>query len=167
MKNLRKVHVIVAVMTLLLSVTAGTAHAKIRYWNSASTPLTVTGFGSTGYGYGNWTVSTSTDGTKSRLGATMKYKNADNHKVYAKLETLVNAGTCLSSDYTSCTQKYYSHDWNNSGKIDKANKWFTKRATTGVPGIADYARASINVKLDIPWRADPTSGTTHTKGVKY
>lgn len=65
-------------------------------WNTSRKPLTVSGYGSVGDGFGSWTVSSDKDGTRSRLTASLWYKNADNHTVYAKLETWVNAGVCAA-----------------------------------------------------------------------
>jgi hypothetical protein len=53
----------------LVMLSGASAYALNR--NSLSSPLTVTGYGSTGKGYGSWTVSTGSDGTRSRLSATL------------------------------------------------------------------------------------------------
>lgn len=79
-------------------------------WNSSSNPLTVTGYSSTGKGYGTWTVSTSSDGTRYRTGANLWMHNADNHKVYAQTSNYANAGLCVAPQYTSCSQSYYYYN---------------------------------------------------------
>ena len=141
--------------------------AQALNWNSASNPLTVSGYGSTGYGYGTWTVSTGSDGTRSRLSANLKYSNADNHKVFAKLQTYVNAGYCLSSDYLSCTAQYYYYTSSDTSRVNQTGVWVNRTTSTGLPGEADYARAGVQVRLDIPVRPDVGSGITWTKGLKY
>lgn len=147
---------------------AGSASAgQALTWASSSKPLTVTGYGSTGWGYGSWTVSSGTDGTRSRLSANLKYKNADNHKVFAKLQTWINAGYCATSPYLSCTSQYYYYTEKDTDRSNDTSKWVTKSATTGLPGTADFARAGIQVKLDIPVRTDVASGVLWTNGMKY
>jgi hypothetical protein len=143
------------------------ASAQALTWNSKSSPLTVTGYGSTGWGYGTWKASTSTDGTRSRLAATLKYSNADNHKVFAKLNTWVNAGVCITAGYLDCTASYYPYWSADTPRHNVAGVWKTMYASTQLDPGADYARGVIQVKLDIPWRGDPGSGYTFTNGMKY
>lgn len=143
------------------------AQAGTTYWNSKSQPLTATGYGSVGKGYGSWSVTTSSDGTRSRLSAYLYYKNADNHKVFAGLVTYVNSGVCVSGDLLTCTQKYFYWDASDTPKYNVANTWAQKKTTTSVDPLSDYARAGIRVKLDIPVRPDISSGETLTKGLKY
>lgn len=136
-------------------------------WAKSSEPLKVSGYGSTGYGYGTWTVSSGSDGTRSRLTANLKYSNGDNHKVYGRISTWTNAGICISPEYTSCTATYYPYASNDTAHVNEAGKWVAKTATTSVNPAADYARGQVFVRLDIPLRPDPTSEQTLTKGVKY
>lgn len=136
-------------------------------WNSAATPLTVTGYGSTGKGHGTWTISTGTDGTRYRTSASLYLINADNHKVYAKTSNYSNSGVCFAPDYTSCQQSFYLHNTSETTHYNVAKTWKTFSSSAAVNGTADYHRAAINVKLDVPWKADPSSGATWTTGIKY
>jgi len=151
---------------VILTAPAGWAIDTLRSWNSSTTPLTASGYGSTGYGYGQWKVSTGTDGTKSRLYANIKLNNADNHTVYAKLKTQSNAGSCFAPDYTSCVATWYHYASSDSSHYNgSVYKQYVTR--TDVNPSGDYARAIVNVCLDIPWRSDIYSGDSYTKGDWY
>lgn len=135
-------------------------------WNSSGSPLTVTGYGSTGKGYGQYYVSTASDGTKYRCSARVWLNNADNHKVHTSTDNYVNAGVCLAPKYLSCTQKYYYYSNMQSSHIN-AVAWTEAPLKAPVTATADYARGYIQVKLDVPWRSDPESGYSLTNGVPY
>ncbi|MDR2374317.1 MAG: hypothetical protein LBD77_09555 [Bifidobacteriaceae bacterium] len=153
---------------LIVGGSALAANAAVtRAWNSSSNPLKVAGYGSTGWAYGSFTVSTGSDGTKARGTNAAKYSNADNHKVYVKQITYVNAGYCVASEYLSCSQAYYKYTENDSTHINVVNTWKAANTKTSVPGTADYAKGGFHVKLDIPLRGDPGSGQSLTKGVNY
>lgn len=144
---------------------AGIAQAT-EYINSKSKPLTVVGYGSTGYGYGDWKVSTGSDGTRSRLSGYQRLNDSDNHKVYMGLETWVNAGACVSGDLLDCTQAYYYYASTTTSHTN-SSAYVNKKATTGLTAAADYARAAVRVSLDIPWRTDQHGGWAYTDGNKY
>lgn len=143
-------------------------------WASSSSPLKVTGYGSTGVGYGTWTVSSGSDGTRSRATAHLAYYNADNHKVFYKLLTYVNAGYCYTPQYLTCDVKYYSYGDNDSNHYNTGSSkvgswtWITANSVTStLPGNADYARGGLITKLDIPVRTDSSSSTWWTNGAAY
>ncbi|WP_189824107.1 hypothetical protein [Streptomyces finlayi] len=144
--------------------TAAQALGAERTWNSRSTPLKVTGYGSSGYAFGTWKVHNTSNGTRSQVFSYSKLSNADDHKVYIELETQVNAGYCVqASKYMNCTQKYWDHD--DTETAHHSSKSYTyKTASTGVAGSADYARGKVRAGLDIPWRTDPMTGWSYTDG---
>ena len=135
-------------------------------WNSSSAPLRVFGYGSNGWGFGDWTVSTGGDGTRSRLMAQQRIDNADNHTVFVTFETWVNAGFCFAPQYTNCSQPYYFFESGSTSRVNSSS-WRQRWATTGVSPAADKARAYVRVKLDVPWRMDPSSNPTITNGRTY
>ena len=167
-RTLARLASVAAVSTAVVATTAGASYAlgEVRYWNSSSAPLTVTGYGSSGYGYGTWKVSTGTDGTRSRLTANLRINNADNHAVYATLTTQTNAGYCVEPDYTSCTAQYFTYATQDTAHYTGAS-WKALTTSTGLNASGNYARGLVNVKLDIPWRTDPSSGTTFTRASAY
>jgi hypothetical protein len=143
------------------------ASAYAVNWASASAPLTVKGQGSTGKGYGSWQVSSGGDGTRSRLTANLWYHNADDHKVFARMETWVNSGICVAPQYTSCSAAYYFEDDVDTRHSNQNDRWVNVRSSTGVPGSASYARAGIQVKLDVPFEPDPESRKLWAGGMGY
>lgn len=136
-------------------------------WNSSTTPLTVTGYGSTGKAYGDWNISTGTDGTRYRTGANLYLINADNHKVYAKTDNYANSGSCIAPDYTSCSQTFYYYNSSETTHYNVSKAWKKYNSSNTVDPRSDYHRAYIRVKLDVPWKADPSSSPSITKGIKY
>ncbi len=152
-----------------VGLTAGSAQAlgEFKYWNSATSPLTVTGYGSTGRAYGGWRLYTGTDGTRAYTDANMKVNNAANHRVYVQSQTWLNAGLCVSPQYTSCSSSYYYHATATSNRISSSSWTWHYGFSTGLDGSADFARAAIRARLDIPWRTDPSAGPTYTNGSKY
>ncbi len=147
---------------------ASAAHAKNEYlyWNSSSNQLHVAGYSSDGYAYGQWRVTDGSNGTRAYGDAKVHIVNALNHKVFSKFYTYVNAGYCAVTPYLSCTQQYYLYDdADTSHTASTTAVWVY--ASTAVPGTADYARAGVEVKLDIPNHVDPASGQSYTNGTKY
>lgn len=152
------------IVLLLMVVSASSAVALT--WNSSGSPLTVTGYGSTGRAYGTWGVTNGTSGTKFTTVSQQKVANADNHTVYVTTENWVNAGLCFSPDYTSCQQAYYYYNGSSTAHTNSAS-YVQRTSTASVAPSADFGRGYLRVKLDVPWRVDPSSGATVTKGVKY
>lgn len=162
----RRVVATVAVVVAAVGAVPGAAHAmnKVRTWNSQSTPLTVSDYGSTGKAYGTWKIYNSSNGTRSHASAYSKLKNAHNHEVYIELNTQVNAGYCTTvSKYLTCTQKYWSHASDESDH-HASSSYVYKPASTGVAGDADYARGRVKTFLDIPLRFDPETDWSYSEG---
>lgn len=156
---------VVGITLLMVAGFGGSAYALT--WNSSASPLTVSGYGSTGKGYGTWTISTGTDGTKYRTGANLFYTNADDHKVYTSTDNYTNAGICFAPDYTSCQQAYYYYNSSETSHVNTPGSWVYRSSSAGVAPTGDYHRGYIRVKIDVPWRSDPSSGASITKGINY
>ncbi|MHC0432767.1 hypothetical protein ACX6XY_21680 [Streptomyces sp. O3] len=167
-KILRRIATAGALTALAVGGTAASAAAIGEYhtWNTKSSALKVTGYGSTGYAYGKWRVYNGADGTRSKVYSYSRLNNAHNHKVFVKLETQVNAGYCVQPKYTTCTQSYWNHDDTHT-RHHSSSSWKYYKASTGVSGAADYARGRVQAKLDVPWRSDPSTGWSYTSGTQY
>ena len=107
------------------------------------------------------------NGAPGHTSANLWYHDGDNHKVFATLHTYVNAGLCVAPQYTSCSAAYYIYKSADTAHSNASDTWVNKSITTGLSGSADFARAGVQVVLDIPLRPDSYSGTTWTNGMKY
>jgi hypothetical protein len=164
---IRRVASLGTLVVLLVGGSAVGAQGAYKLWANPTAPLRVEYDHSVGWGFGAWTVSSGSDGTRSRLGANVAMSYPfKGRKVFAKLTTWVNAGYCISPDFVTCSMKYYYYDQSDTKHVQSI-PWYYVSTTTGVPGGADYARAEIQVKLDIPWKPDPASNSLFTTGVKY
>ncbi len=155
-----------SMLVLLLSGVAAPAASAVG-WNSAGSPLKVTGYGSTVEGYGSWYVSTGSSGT---IFKTTTYQRVavqgDNHKVHADIQNWTNAGICYAPQYTSCTAAYYYYNGDSTESTIKS-KWVRDYEEAPVNPSADYGKGRIRMRIDVPWRTDPASGWTLTNGVSY
>ncbi|WP_353647662.1 hypothetical protein ABLG96_12220 [Nakamurella sp. A5-74] len=169
MKLWNKAAALAAVVVAFSVVSAPQAFAKGEFieWNSRANPLTVSGYGSTGYSYGRFRVADSSAGTRAFDDGWVKLSNADNHRVYITQATLVNSGSCIAPSFLSCTQQYYVQDRAESPHDNRTGAWLSAKSSTGVDDVADYARGAMRTCLDIPLRTDPCSGQTLTAGTQY
>ena len=103
----RSAFVIVALLTVG-AVLAPTALGSV-WWNSSSNPLIVSGYDSTGRGYGNLDITTGGSGTLYSTKTYQRIMNADNHQVYARLTYFSNSGICFAPSFAQCTSQYYIH----------------------------------------------------------
>lgn len=126
------------------------AGALTSNWRSSSSPLSVTGYGSTGWGYGYLETVRPSTGDKAQQIAYVKINNADNHTVYANGTTaLYNADNTIKS----------STAWNQS--THKSNSSYVKvgpYASTS-RNSASKAKGTSMVCIDVPVRYDPCSGS--------
>ncbi len=172
MLNVRRV-VIVAVATGVAAlVGTGSAEAATRYWNSSSAPLTARSDAgaAVAQAYGDWRVSTGSSGTTSRAtGRLRDPQPTDGDGVYFELKTYVNAGSCLASQYTSCSQPYYYYETDNGGQYYSSSSWSSIYyvAYTAVSAGGNYARAALRSAEDHNNLPDIFSGTTLTLGNGY
>ncbi|MBB1261083.1 hypothetical protein [Streptomyces alkaliterrae] len=155
-------------VALTVGGTTASAFALGEYhdWNKKSSPLVAKGYGSQGSAYGKWRIYNGANGTTSKVYSYSKLSNADDHKVYVNLETMVNAGYCVQPKYTNCTQKYWVHDGTET-KHHSSSSYKYYKAHTGVAGQADYARGRVRARIDVPWRTDPATGWSYTSGSEY
>lgn len=142
----------------LAVVASSVAHAKgeYKYWPSSGS-ISVSGYGSTAWAYGQWRVADSSAGTRSWLDSYTWYVNADDHKKYAHFQTRVS--TLPGGPFNYYAEAETSHSNQQSGQWLYAN--------TAVSPSHSYARAHVRVCLDIPFRTDPCSGFVITGVTSY
>ncbi|MEV0269760.1 hypothetical protein AB0H43_13350 [Hamadaea sp. NPDC050747] len=146
---------------LLAASGAVAAHAKGEYyqWNSSASPLSISGYGSTAKGYGQWRLADGSSGTRSFLDARLWYTNADNHTVYADLST---QGDCEKNTDGSYSCGAYVTDYGaETPHYNVSNTWAWKYANTAIDEISSRHRARILVCLDVPLRVDPCAGPAY------
>jgi hypothetical protein len=148
-------------------------------WNSKSKPLTVSGYSSTGYGYGSFEVSTKSDGTKARGYNFVVILNPLDHKVFVKQWTYVNApsttgnSSCANvKDGGACSTATKTTPFSllsgvSESKHKKDTTWVSADTAMKAPGTSDLARGEFEVVLDIPYRFDVHSGQSLTVPIKY
>ncbi len=150
----------------------------------SSTPMYKTADKGTGSADGNWRLANKGSGLQSISSGYAKINNADNHKVYIRMITQSNAGTCKSNstsysyDYRgtvssssqsySCTQPYFDYEGSKAGDhMNKATGTVMNAPYTSVDTRGSKARALIQVCLDIPVRSDPCTGWASTAADSY
>lgn len=151
-RHRRLAGLIALLLAALVAAPVGSA-AAVSY-ASKSSPLSVSGYGSWGKTYGNWNASRSSS-TKIRSylsSAYYRYKDADDHTVYATMNTTVPGHAELNNET--------SHD-------NVYNAWTAFRSRPDVslyPSSSGTAavRAAVRTCLDIPWRSDPCSSSSRT-----
>lgn len=154
-------------VTLAIVLCSSSSAASALYFNSKDAPLTVSRLGDHAYTYGSWSISTKTDGTRSR-GAVWLQTNSpnNNYPAFVEMETWVNSGHCIEPQYTSCSKQYFKHAETWTGE-QRAASYKRFNLSTNLTPSADYARGVFRVKMAIRWAPDPTSGDSYTKGMKY
>lgn len=158
--------------TVALAGLAITAEAgELRYWNSYSTPLTVSDDGrEKGQGYGTWKIGTTVNGTRSQSWGYLRDRHDNGHKVYFELKTYRNSGSCVSPEYTSCKADWYYHakqfsDFNK--ETWSGSSWSPEfYASTGVSDSASYLRGRFTV-AESNGGPDLHSGPKYTWGNRY
>jgi hypothetical protein len=152
------------------------AYNTPSYWNVSGTPLVVSGYGSTAQGYGYIKIFNGSNGTRMYSYAWNKFVDGDNHMAYVDGTTQYNAGTCAASSTTvvfknvevaassSCAYQFYSLELFRQNGLNYTNSSWTA-VPTGNYGVhygADRGRAAIQMSIDVPWRVDPSSGTSYS-----
>jgi hypothetical protein len=145
----RRLVVAVAVIVVGIMVPANAALAVSRLWNSRTAPLTAKADGgaTVAQGYGSWTISTSTDGTRYRGGAYLRDPQpTDADGVYFEMKTYSSAGLCGQPQGTSCTGDFYLWDTTSGGKYWSSSTWSPGRSTTQpINARASSHRAGLRV----------------------
>lgn len=161
---LRRAFVIVALL-IGGAVLSPTALGAV-WWNSSSNPLIVTGYGSTGRGYGSLIITTGGSGTLYSAKTYQRIMNADNHQVYARLTYFSNSGICFAPDFAQCTSQYFVHASDETEHTSNAS-YVARYESAPIDGYGSYHRLRAQIALDIPWRPDPWSGLSWTPGLEY
>lgn len=173
MSRIRKVLVACAVpVSIVLAAAPAWAYDTASYWNRSSTPLVISGYGSTAQGYGYIKIFNGSNGTRLYSYAYNKFTDADNHRAYLAGRTQYNAGTCRTSSATvtinnvsvasstSCAKQFYDYNSFTQGGLNYTNNSWTTMPTTnhGVDSGADRGRVVVRMSIDVPLRYDPQSG---------
>ena len=154
------------------SIMAGPAQAYNHpgYWNTSTSPLVKSGYGSTAKAYGYAKIFNGSNGTKLYTYSWNKFTDGDNHQAYVQGFSEWNAGECRSTSTTvtiygvsvsstsTCTKVTF-----DGAAISRANGLnYTKSSWTAMPtrtsspnSGADRGRANVQVCIDVPWRTDP------------
>jgi hypothetical protein len=154
----------VALMCVGMTPDLANAREKVSWWRT--TAVSVSGYGSTGYGYGSFKVTNypmNGSGTRAEVHGRIRINNADNHRVYLTNNFQSNAGNCVAPTYTSCSQSWYHHATVDSTKVQDSSYRNTYPSVAADSG-ASYMRARVKVCLDIPWRTDPCTGYYNSDG---
>lgn len=150
-------------VALVVAVPAGAD--GLRSWASSSYPIVVTGYGSSGWGYGTF----SETGGRMTLTATTRINDADNHEVYAHGRTQHSKGPCTAPNYTSCPSDPYKLGPAIVTPTNNSAVW-RSHSNYGYPdAYSKYIRANqVFVKLDIPLLPDPQSSAHgSTLGIRW
>lgn len=153
----------------------GTAAAlnHLGYWNSSTNPLSISGYGSTAKAYGSSKISDTSNGKRMYSYAHNKFTDGDNHRAYLEGNEQYNAGTCRSVTTTTtvygvsvantseCRAVFFDHDaYRTDGLNYTTSSWVAMTTKSfAVATGADRGRMTARLRIDIPWRTDPTTGT--------
>jgi hypothetical protein len=167
----RRLVVAVAVLVVGILVPANAALAVSRLWNSRSAPLTAKADGGAviAQGYGSWTISTSTDGTRYRGGAFLRDPQpSDSDGVYFEMKTYSSAGLCVQPQGTSCSASFYWWDTTNGGQYWSSSSWSTGKSTTQAIDVqASSHRAGFRVAEEHNNLPDIFSGTSVVGAINW
>lgn len=164
---------------------AGAASAQAynspSYWNVSSTPLKVSGYGSTAQAYGYIKIFNGSSGTRMYGYAWNKFVDGDNHRAYLNGATQFNAGTCSSSSSTviykgaevsnssSCTFQFADNEYIRVDGLNyTSSTWIQMpNKSWGVHSGSDRGRLKVNLNIDIPWRSDPAVGPSYSSSDSF
>lgn len=139
---------------------------SIRYWNSGGEPLTAFRYNSRAEAYGNFYISTGTDGTRARSAVSMKVTpGGENLAGYVEYQLLDSSGICFAPEYTSCSQSFYNDASGWTGN-QRNNFWAVFPIYLRIDPTASSYRGKFRAKLDVAWRPDPWQEST-TPAINY
>jgi len=152
------------------------AYNTPSYWNVSSTPLVITGYGSTANAYGYISIYNGSNGTRMTSYAYDRFIDGDNHMAYITTLAQYNAGSCSSqtstiyvkgaevSSSSQCAQQFY-----DAGTIRQNGLNYTQWSwagmqlgSFGVNNGADRGRVRVELSIDVPFRTDPSSGGSYS-----
>lgn len=153
------------------------AYNTNSWWNQSSTPLEVSGYGSTAKGYGYIKIFNGSNGTRLHSYAWNRFTDADNHAAYLSGVSQFNAGSCRAYSVTvgykgvevaassSCANTFYNHaSFRQNGLNYTSSSWIQMaNQSTGVNAGADRGRAEVRMAIDIPLRPDVESGPSYSQ----
>lgn len=152
----------IAVVLAAILASASSASALTRAYASASSPQSMSGYGSSASTYGTWFITKrdSSSIASSLSAASYRYTDADNHTVYVDLNSY--AYRAANSTFANLS-KQSSHDNIVSGA------WSAFRSRPSVV-LSIMTSGTISVSggiktcLDVPLRTDPCSAVTVLDG---
>lgn len=163
---LARLAALVTAFVVLGALLAPAAEAVV-WWNSRSAPLTVTGYGSVGRGYGYLEIRHTSSGTMYRARTFQKIWRADiNHRVYARLVYFSNSGICFAPSFAQCRSSWFVHTSDKTEPTKYAG-YASDWEYAPIDGYANFHRLRARIVLAIPWRPDPSSGYAYTNGIEW
>jgi hypothetical protein len=135
------------------------AYNTPRYWSTSSSPLSVSGYGSTAKAYGYSKALNASGGMRLYSYAWNSFRDGDNHALYITGASYFNGGTC-----SSCGDWVRTHGYTTSG-LNYTNSSWTAMATKSFPAdtAADAGYLTAQVGIDVPWRTDPRSAQVSSR----
>lgn len=168
MNKFRKVAIAAAVATGVMAVGGPAVAYTQSTWAPSSNPIVAKEGGvAQAKAYGVWNLDQTSNGLRSHGDAKLFDPRPGGDGAYAEMQTQSNSGTCVSPEYTSCSQAWYFH------AKDQTVRWYQdywstyQLATTSVDPSGSYARAIVKVCEDQSFSGDPCSGWAYSKGNKY
>lgn len=164
---------------LLIGATATTAQAynTASYWNTSSSPLVASGYGSKAQTYGYIKIFNGSSGTRMYNYSWNKFIDADNHQSYLSATSQFNAGSCANLSVqvvykgvsvggsSNCAKQFYDRTKfpRSTGLNYTKNTWVAMpTVSVGVHSGADRGRAKVQACIDIPLRVDKCSGVSYS-----
>lgn len=166
----RAVLIVVALAAAVLSIAPANAGVWREWPRDAANLIAKTDGVAQGKGHGDWNVVDTSDGTKSRARGVAYDVRPGGDGIYFEMQTYLNAGYCLATEYLQCDAQYYagaSDQWGDKYRWYDDSWSDSHNANTGVDGSADYARGALKVCEDQDWAPDDCSGRSYTYGNKY
>jgi hypothetical protein len=136
-------------LSLVAVLSGPAALAASGAWGTSSDPQSVSGYGSWGKAYGNWSGTKVSSGKfNSKLSSGYyKFFDADDHTVYTSLSSNVSS---IDGDVTETSHdNVYSSSWSAYRSRPNHN--------LNSPYTPTTMKATIRTCLDIPVRSDPCS----------
>lgn len=110
-----------------------------------------------GAAYGNWRLTYVSGTLKSVANGYVKDYKVGGATVYFELRTQTNSGTCVTPPYTSCSQSWYTHAYDDSA-YSNSDLWVSTSASTGVRDTSDGARGTLRTCEEVRYAPDTCSG---------
>jgi hypothetical protein len=119
-----------------------------------------------GKGYGTWRVADTSNGTRSLGEGYVQDSRPSGSSVYFYMHTQANAGSCISPQYTSCSQPWFTVSYKDS-QHSNSDRWVTVSASSDVASNGNAARARIQLCEERRFYPDSCTGWDYTDGDNY